>query len=206
MAMLTHELRSPLSAVDTQMHVVLKGLAGDLTPKQKDMLGRMKLRIQGVLGMINDLLDLSKIESRQMVRDKAPIDITPIVRETIDMFGAQAREKQLSLSFDPADALPPVMADAAAFRNVSTNLVGNALRYTPQGGTVNVVTRVDGGWVVFEVADSGIGISGENHERIFEKVFPGQGPAGPACGRDRPGPAHCQSHYRGSPGRGDGRQ
>ncbi|MBU2550665.1 MAG: response regulator [Proteobacteria bacterium] len=169
-AMLTHELRSPIGAVDTQLHVILKGLAGDLTEKQQDMLGRIKKRLGGVLTMINDLLDLSKIEARQLVQEKELTDLGPIVEEVVDLLRAQAEEKGLVFETD-LSPLPPIMADPAAIKDMVVNLVANAVRYTPEGGRIRVQTESDKEGVTLTVADTGLGIPKDYHDKIFDRFF-----------------------------------
>lgn len=169
-AMLTHELRSPLSAVDTQFHVVLKGLAGELSDKQRDMFTRMKNRINNVLVMINDLLDLSKIEARQFSETKAPINLGPVVEECVDLLRAQATEKKLALESRCSPDLPLVMADVNRIRDVITNLVSNAVRYT-ETGRVDVNAEVTDGYVLIKVSDTGLGIAPQYHDKVFDRFF-----------------------------------
>jgi signal transduction histidine kinase len=170
-AMLTHELRSPLGAVDTQLHVILKGLAGDLSEKQNHMLSRMRERVGNVLAMINDLLDLSKIESRKFAQEKTPMAVEPIIQDVIDLLGPQAQERGQTLDADLPESLPLVSADSHALREVVINLVSNALRYTPAGGRIRVGARADGPFVALTVEDNGLGIPKEYHDKIFERFF-----------------------------------
>jgi PAS domain S-box-containing protein len=170
-AMLTHELRSPLAAVDTQFHVVLKGLAGELTEKQRDMLGRMKERVGNVLEMINNLLELSKIESHQFTKDKSPTDLNSVVREVVELMMGQAQAKDLTLSAELGEKVPPVLADPQNMREVAVNLISNAIRYTLPGGQVQVATRTSGEWVCLVVSDTGLGIGSEYRDKVFERFF-----------------------------------
>jgi two-component system phosphate regulon sensor histidine kinase PhoR len=169
-AMLTHELRSPLSAVDTQFHVVLKGLAGDLSEKQRDMFTRMKNRINNVLLMINDLLDLSKIEARQFSEAKSPTNMGPVVEECVDLLRAQAVEKKLEIASRCSQDLPLVMADINRIRDVITNLISNAIRYTAVG-RVDIDAEAKDGFVVIKVSDTGLGIAPQYHDKVFDRFF-----------------------------------
>lgn len=170
-AMLTHELRAPLSAVDTQFHVVLKGLAGELSEKQRTMLGRMKQRIKGVMEMVSDLLDLSKIETRQFVLEKNAIDLNPIIEDTVDLMRSQAADRQKVLDIDLADSLPEVFGDSGSLKEVAANLISNAIKYTHDGGRIEVRTGIEGDQVLLTVADSGIGIAGEHQDKIFGRFY-----------------------------------
>ncbi|MFH1136938.1 MAG: response regulator [Pseudomonadota bacterium] len=171
MAMLTHELRAPLSSLDTQFHVILKGLAGQLSDKQRDMLSRMKKRVRGVLAMINDLLDLSKIEARQFVKDKIPVDLGALAKEAADLMSDQAGEKSITLETSLDRDLPPVLGDPSALMNVAVNLASNAIKYTPAQGRIKITATRDGSMAVFSVEDNGLGVPEEYQAKIFERFF-----------------------------------
>lgn len=177
-AMLTHELRSPLGAVDAQFHVILKGLAGQLTAKQQDLLGRMRKRILNVQEMITNLLDLSRIETGQFVHEKKLTDLCPIVQETVEMLSGPAGEKNITLEMQFSEQLPRVMADPGAMKDVVNNLVSNALRYTPAGGQVMVSLNGENSALVLKVSDNGLGIAPEYHQKIFERFFRVKDPRG----------------------------
>ncbi|MEW6262797.1 MAG: ATP-binding protein [Thermodesulfobacteriota bacterium] len=170
-AMLTHELRSPLGAVDAQFHVVLKGLAGELNPKLQDMLTRMRKRIQNVQAMINDLLDLSRIEARQFVQEKLPVDVRSVILETVELLSGPAAEKELSVQTVLVDNPPLILADPKALKDVTNNLLSNAIRYTPEGGRISLRLDREGDWLVLTVEDTGLGIAREYHDKIFERFF-----------------------------------
>lgn len=170
-AMLTHELRAPLSAVDTQFHVVLKGLTGDLSEKQRDMLGRMRARIRSVIEMINSLLDLSKIEARQFVQEKKPMSLGLLIEDAMDLMRTQAIEQGVALTAELEGDLPDVIGDPASLKEVLTNLISNAIRYSPDGGRVVVGACFRNGSVRLTVADNGIGIPKEYQEKIFDRFF-----------------------------------
>jgi signal transduction histidine kinase len=170
-SMVTHELRAPLGTVDTQLNVVLTGLAGGVTEKQKDLLGRIKSRIGGVLELINNLLDLSKIEARQFVQQKKAMDINPIVQEVINMMEAQAQEKGVTITVQLAADLPQVMMDPLSMSEVITNLLSNAIRYTPTRGHIEVQTGIEANYVQLSVTDTGIGIEAEYLDKIFDRFF-----------------------------------
>lgn len=170
-AMLTHELRSPLSSVDTQLHVVLKGLTGGLTDRQREMFERIRTRVKNVLYRINDLLDLSKIEARQFTQEKSPANLGPIIKESMELLSDQASEKNLSFESELDSALPDVLGDPSSLKDAAVNLIGNAIRYTPAGGRIAVSTGVEGDLIFFRVADSGIGIAEEHKDKIFDRFF-----------------------------------
>ena len=170
-AMLTHELRSPLSSVDTQLHVILKGLAGDLTPKQSELFGRVRKRVRHVLSMITDLLDLSRIEARRFIQDIHPLDLNPVLMGSIEMLQDQAREKKQTVELGLQDGLPQIQADPTGLKNVAANLIQNAIRYTPEGGNLEIRSGHNESTVYFSVTDTGPGIAEEYREKIFERFF-----------------------------------
>jgi signal transduction histidine kinase len=151
--------------------VVLNGLAGEVTEKQRHLLSRMKSRIGGVLEMTNNLLDLSKIEARQFVQQKKAMDINPIIREACSMMDAQVQGKGLTLILQLAPDLLQVMIDPISMGKVVTNLLSNAIRYTPTGGHIKVSSGVEANYVQFSVADTGIGIEEEYLDKIFDRFF-----------------------------------
>ncbi len=170
-AMVTHELRAPLAAVDTQLHVLLKGLAGRLTKKQKELLTKIQARIGGGLELISNLLDLAKIESQSFVQEKVLTDINPIIREVVDTLEAQAEEKGLTIALYLKPDLPQVLADPAGIREVIMNLVSNSIRYTLPDGLIEITSGLDAGYVHFTVADTGIGIPEEDLDKIFDRFY-----------------------------------
>ncbi len=170
-AMVTHELRSPLGAIDTQLKVLLRGLAGELNQKQQHLFGRMQKRLGGVVDLITDLLDLSKIEAQSFVQQKKTVDLGPLVEEACGLLRPNAQEKELVLELSLAPELPQILADPDSLKEVATNLISNAIRYTPQGGRVKVATEFDGSYVHLVVSDTGIGIDPADQERIFDKFY-----------------------------------
>ncbi len=170
-AMVTHELRAPLAAVDTQFEVVLKGLAGELTDKQRHLLSRMRKRLGGTLELINDLLDLSRMEARTFVQEKKMVGINPIIREAAEMMEAEVEEKGLTLALYLAPDLPQILVDPQSIREVVVNLLSNAVRYTPAEGLIQVSSGFDAGYVHFTVADTGIGIPKEDLDKIFDRFY-----------------------------------
>jgi signal transduction histidine kinase len=170
-AMVTHELRAPIAAVEQQLSVILNKMAGDVTPKQEQLLSRAKERTKGLLDLIKDLLDLSKIEAGKMVQYKEPLNLQEGIQRVVDLMKAQAENKKLDLQFSPSSQISLIHADRNSMEGIFTNLISNAIKYTPEGGTVIVQVSEEGGFVKACVSDTGIGIKKEDLSRIFDKFY-----------------------------------
>jgi signal transduction histidine kinase len=170
-AMVTHELRAPIAAVEQQLTVILNKMAGEITEKQGQLLSRAKERIKGLLTLIKDLLDLSKIEAGMMVQYKEPLHLQEVVQKVVDLMRAEAEAKKLDLQFTAPPQLSLISADRNSMEGIFTNLISNAIKYTPEGGKVWVHLEEEGGFVKATVSDTGIGIKKEDLSRIFDKFY-----------------------------------
>jgi signal transduction histidine kinase len=170
-AMVAHELRAPLAAVEQQLTVILNKMAGDITMKQEQLLGRAKERTKGLLTLIKDLLDLSKIEAGMMVQYKEPIVLQEVIQRVVDLMRVEAENKKIDLQFSTPSNIPLIHADRNSMEGIFTNLISNAIKYTPEGGKVWVTLGDEGGFVKATVSDTGIGIKKEDLTRIFDKFY-----------------------------------
>jgi two-component system phosphate regulon sensor histidine kinase PhoR len=169
-SMVAHEIASPLSSVLSQLETILKGVAGELTDKQRHLIGRGAMRVEGIINLSKDLLDLAKIESGTL-GDVEMVELEPLLKEAVDINSARAGEKQQRLDLELEDGLPPVHGVARAMMEVFMNLVSNAVKYTPDGGSVTVKARPLAEGVEVSVADTGFGLSPQDQERVFQRFF-----------------------------------
>ena len=169
--MVSHELRSPLAAIKQQHAVILDGLAGDLTAKQRELLSRAHAKIQGLLDLINDLLDVAKMEAGYGQLEQVPLDLPEILGELVDLLRERAASQQVTLKLEVADGLPLIQADRRSMEEVFGNLVSNAVNYSPDGGEVRIIAITRGDYLEVQVKDQGIGIEAEEIPKIFDKFY-----------------------------------
>ena len=168
--MVAHELRSPLVSIRQLNSVLLEGLAGPLGEKQQDFVNRGLGKIDSLLELINDLLDVAKIEAGKYVRHQVPTDIGPVMEETVALMLPRAKDAGITLTCTSRD-LKPVQADPKNIEEIFSNLIGNAINYSPEGGRVTVSARGLGEYMEILVEDTGVGISPEELPRIFDKFY-----------------------------------
>jgi signal transduction histidine kinase len=172
MATVAHEFRTPLTSLRMAVHLCLEEAAGPLTPKQMELLYAAREDCERMQSMVDDLLDLSRIEGGVLdVRPQA-IDVEPLLDEVMEAERAAASEAGIDLRREAPPGLPGVRADRERIHLVLVNLVSNAIRHTPRGGSVKVAAAEGpDGHVTVRVTDSGAGIPREFQPRIFEKFF-----------------------------------
>jgi signal transduction histidine kinase len=169
--MVSHELRSPLTAIKLQHGVILDGLAGEVTPKQRELMSRAHAKIQGLLDLINDLLDMAKMEAGHRQLEQVPLPLKEVLGEVVGLLQARAQDQKVDLKLAAPPDLPLVQADRRSMEEVFTNLVSNAINYSPDGGEVTVAAVSHNDYVEVLVSDTGIGIEAEEIPKIFDKFY-----------------------------------
>jgi len=168
LASVSHELRTPMNAIIGYTKLMLDGLDGDLTEQQIADLQRVAQAADNLLGLINGLLDLAKIEAGKMELNSEEVDVHTVVEEVIELVRPQAEAKGLALEMDVPRVLPAAFADRARVRQVLVNLAANAVKFT-EHGHVTVAASTADGWITLSVSDTGVGISPEALTYIFDE-------------------------------------
>jgi PAS domain S-box-containing protein len=171
-AKVSHELRSPLSTIHEQLAVVLNDMV-EVAPKDdRTILARAKEKTHGLISLIGDLLDLSRIEEGVICTEPQPVKIDQLLEGIVQFLQAKAESKDQTLSLEtPANALPPVLADPLALESIFGNLITNAINYTPEGGEITVRMDMAGINLRVKVADNGFGIEEKHLDNIFKRFY-----------------------------------
>ncbi len=171
-SVVSHELRTPLTSIKGYTDLLLSGAAGDTSDLQREFLAIIQGSTTRLSNLINDILDISRIESGKIEIKHEPIDYRKIVADTLRLMRAAADEKQIVMDASLPESMPLVRGDTDKVTQVLTNLVSNAIKYTRPGGWVKVLLEMTSDASVTTcVADSGIGVAVEDQNRLFQKFF-----------------------------------
>jgi signal transduction histidine kinase len=170
-SMVSHEIRSPLNSVLAQIKVVTDGLAGEISQKQREILSRASEKIKSLVCLSSELLDLAKIESGLISQEKEQLNMSEILEDQVTFHSAAAQAKRLHLELEWPLETGPVIVNRRNMEEVLSNLINNAINYTPEGGRVAVSAAMEEGYLRVSVSDTGIGIASEDQERIFAPFY-----------------------------------
>ena len=167
----SHELKTPLTSLQMVVHLLLEEAVGPLTDKQTELLLAARQDSDRLLGMINDLLDLTRIEQGRVALDQQPADAADLVHDALERYRSAAEDAGITLQCQLEAPLPLVLVDKERIEHVFDNLMTNALRHTERGGTIIIRAAAAEGTVQFSVADTGEGIPAQFVPRVFDKFF-----------------------------------
>lgn len=167
--LVTHELRAPVAAIQSYLRLILDGYVPE--ERLHEIVGKAELRAREELELIGDLLDLAKLEQLKEDTPVEPADVGEVLQDVLDMMQARIQDRSLSLNVDVGAGVGKAQASEEHVKQVWTNLISNAVKYTPKGGRITVSVREESGMVRGSVQDTGIGIGPEEIERIFETFY-----------------------------------
>jgi signal transduction histidine kinase len=168
-AMIAHDLRSPLTVVISAAAMMEDGFFGEVTENQKNWLLRIQTESQRLVELVNDFLDLSKIEAGRIEVEREPVDLGSLIARNIEVYVPLSLEKRISLESRGAPDLPSVQADPRRLDQVLANLISNAVKFTPEGGRIEVGASLRHDRVEVYVKDTGVGIPSEELAGLFQK-------------------------------------
>ncbi|MDF1512303.1 MAG: GAF domain-containing protein [Anaerolineae bacterium] len=167
----SHELRTPMTSIVGYVDLIMKGVVGPVSEMQMSFLNKIQVNADRLTDLVNDLLDISRIEEGRIELQMEPVSMEELIQQVTELVTPTIVEKDQILDTVVPGELPPVYGDPARLRQILTNLIGNAYKYTPVGGKITVYAYVREGMVHVAVADTGIGIAPENQKRIFERFY-----------------------------------
>ncbi|MGQ9732285.1 MAG: sensor histidine kinase, partial [Candidatus Zipacnadales bacterium] len=167
----SHELRSPLAAIASSLDVIAEGIVGELSPNQQELLDRARERVRGLMRLVDDLLTLLRSRAAPPKERFTRVGLEHVIESVTELLAVRAANEQVNLVTEVPPGLPPVWGDDELLDQIATNLIANAIKYTPAGGTVRVSLQADDKHVILKVADTGIGIAEEEQDRIFEEFY-----------------------------------
>lgn len=170
----SHQLRTPLSTIKTYAHMLDDNYMGDINPDQARALGTIINATNNMNELIGTLLNIARIESGNIAVNSKRLDPSQLVQDVVKQLELAASSRGVSLSFRPPRQPMVLKTDSLIIKEVLTNLIGNAIKYTTSDGTVTVSIHSRGPNVVFEIQDTGIGIPKQSQDKIFAKFFRAQ--------------------------------
>jgi len=171
LAMVSHQLKSPLSSTLLQTSILLDGMVGELSEKQRDLIQKIKAKIRGMTDLVNDVLDVCFIEEGAYVAQIEALNLPEILQRTIELMQPQAHDKNIYFQVSIEEDLPLFTGNRSSIEAMFINLISNAIKYTPPNGQFRVNITGNPQNIKIEVSDTGIGIEAKNIPHIFEKFF-----------------------------------
>lgn len=170
-SMVSHEIRSPINSLLMQLKIILDGLAGETTEKQREILERASDKMLNLNNLVTELLDLSRIESGLVAYETELVDIPALLRDQVAFHLPYAKKKNMSINLEIEGRLPSLLANTRHLEEVFSNLITNAIKYSPEGGRISIAAVADNEYLRIQVSDCGFGISEEDLEKIFTRFY-----------------------------------
>lgn len=170
-SMVSHELRTPINAINGFLEIVLEGHVGKLTARQEEFLNYARTSTHQLMTLVEDILFISRADTGQFKLRFVTVALRELVAQLFQNFQGEARAAEVELRTDMPEDFPPVYVDELRLQQVLSNLINNAIKFTPPGGTVTVSAAAVPGWLRVGVGDTGEGIPIEEQSRIFERFY-----------------------------------
>jgi len=167
----SHELRTPLTSIKGYASILLAEKLGPLPPAVKERIAKINLHSDELIHMVNDLLDIARIEAGKTIMRLEETDIKSVMESAADLIAIQCKNKNVNLALEVPENIPPIMLDRSQIERVFINLLGNAVKFTPAQGTITVRAEADEETLRVGVSDTGIGISKEALTKLFQEFY-----------------------------------
>jgi two-component system, OmpR family, phosphate regulon sensor histidine kinase PhoR len=170
-SMVSHELKAPIAAVYGYLRL-FSDPSISLSQEQKtNFINRSQIRLDGLLKMVNDLLDISRMEMKTVQREIKNLNVSEIVTSTIELFQLEIKKKNLTVNFQPSENLLPIKADNDEITRLFTNLISNAIKYNKVNGVIDIKVEAVDKYILASIKDSGIGMKTEEKQKLFQEFF-----------------------------------
>ena len=169
LSVMSHELRTPLASIQEGTNLLLEGIGGKITERQEKLLTIIAEEDKRLINLANSILDLSKMEAGMMIFNFEPGDLIPLIKRSLIEISPIVKVKSIRFKSNFSDELPLVKMDSEMITRVLRNLLGNAIKFTPNGGMIGISVKQKDGWIEASISDTGPGIPEEDFEMIFDK-------------------------------------
>lgn len=170
-SMVAHELKTPIAAVIGFLKIILDDNIKTTPEQKRDYLTRSEKRLQTLVEMVNDLLDISRMEMKTKQREIKDVDVCEIVKSNLDFLEFEIKNHDIKSSFTAESNLPLIKADTNEINRIFTNIIGNAVKYNKTGGDLIVKIYKQGNYIVTSVKDTGIGMRPQDKEKLFQEFY-----------------------------------
>ena len=170
-SMVSHEIRSPMNSLLMQLKIMSDGLAGAVTDKQQEILQRASEKILNLNNLVTELLDLSRIESGLISHEKEQVDMANLLSEQLVFHNPYGADKEITIQLNCPHELPTILANRQNMEEVFSNLITNAIKYSPAGASITISAIVENEYLKIELTDTGYGMSSEDLEKIFTRFY-----------------------------------
>ncbi len=167
----SHELRTPLTSIKGYAALLMTGKLGQIPEKVQERLDKINKHSDNLVKLINDLLDISRIESGRIEMKRNEYHLKPMIESVADLLGPQLKDKGIHFVSEVPDGLPPLLVDGSQIERVFINLVSNAIKFTPADGTITIKVERNPDHLLVSAADSGIGIKKEDLSKLFNEFY-----------------------------------
>lgn len=167
----THELRSPITVSQSLVRGILKGYAGEMNTQQENLFKRVNSSLNYLENLVNDLLDMAASQTSQAYKEKVPVLLNVAIGQAVLLLQPKAEDKNIHLTYHAHPKKLLVLGTEEGLGRIFTNLIGNAIKYTPPEGEVNVYVKEQGNEIQIDVADTGIGIPKESLPQLFDEFY-----------------------------------